>query len=128
MTSSDAAARRRRSERHGRRAEQLAAWYLRFKFYRILARRWRTPLGEIDLVAKRGRTLAFVEVKARATEAAAIEAITPAARVRIARAAQLWLTRYPAAASLTLRFDVVIIAGRGWPRHLRSAFDGAGGA
>jgi putative endonuclease len=58
---------RQSAERGGRRAESLAAWWLRLKGWRILARRVRTPVGEIDLVARRGRTIAFVEVKARAT-------------------------------------------------------------
>ncbi len=129
LTEPTASAKRRQSERHGRRAERIAAWYLRAKLYRIIARRWRTPVGEIDLVAKRGRTLAFIEVKTRATDEAAVEAITMAARVRIARAAQVWLTRYPAAAAtLSLRFDVIVVARARWPRHIRSAFDGAGQA
>ena len=71
--------RRQGAERLGRRAESIAAWYLRLKGYRILARRYRTPLGEIDLVAKRGQTLAFVEVKARTSQeqGSALETITP---------------------------------------------------
>ena len=71
---------RRLAERRGRRAETLAAWYLRLKGYRILARRYRTPVGEIDLIVRRGRLVAFVEVKRRPTEAEAAEAVTrPAA-------------------------------------------------
>jgi len=121
------APRRVQAERRGRSAEALAAAYLRAKGYRILARRFRVPVGEVDLVAKRGRTLAFVEVKARRTGDAGIEAITPQGRARIARAAEAYLSRYPAAAALTLRFDVVVIAPWRLPRHLVGAF-GAGGA
>ena len=79
------------------------------------------------LVAKRGRTIAFIEVKARRTGDAGIEAISPQGRARIARAAEAYVSRYPAAAALTLRFDVIAIAPWRWPRHLVGAF-GAGGA
>lgn len=115
-----------RAERRGRTAETLAAAFLRAKGYRILARRFRVPVGEVDLVAKRGRTLAFIEVKARHSEDAGIEAISPQGRARIARAADAYLSRYPAAAALTLRFDVIVISPWRWPRHLVGAF-GAGG-
>ncbi|MGD9737822.1 MAG: YraN family protein [Bauldia sp.] len=120
--SSDETLRRRDRERHGRRAEAMAAWFLRLKGYRVVARRYRTPVGEIDLVVKRGRALVFVEVKARATELAGALAVTPAARARIARAGEAWLSRYPAAARLDLRFDVVVILPRRWPVHIRDAF------
>ena len=66
---------RRKAEQGGRRAERLAAWWLRLKGWHILAMRARTPVGEIDLIARRGRTLAFIEVKARATEAGAAIAL-----------------------------------------------------
>lgn len=122
----DETGRRRGSERRGRSAERLAALFLRMKGYRIIARRWRTPVGEIDLVVKRGRALVFVEVKARATTDAGVEAITPTARARIARAGEAWLTRYPAAAALHLRFDVIVIAPRRWPHHIVGAFGGGG--
>lgn len=120
--SSDETLRRRDRERHGRRAEAMAAWFLRLKGYRVVAQRYRTPVGEIDLVVKRGRALVFVEVKARATELAGALAVTPAARARIARAGEAWLSRYPAAARLDLRFDVVVILPRRWPVHIRDAF------
>jgi putative endonuclease len=122
MASSGETLRRRDRERHGRRAEAMAAWFLRLKGYRIVARRYRTPVGEIDLVVKRGRALVFVEVKARATELAGALAVTPAARARIARAGEAWLSRYPAGARLDLRFDVVVILPRRWPVHIRDAF------
>ena len=118
---------RQAAERRGRRAERIAAWYLRLKGYGILARRFRGPLGEIDLVVKRRGTLVFVEVKARADDDTGFEAVGPKARARLAHAAESWLTRYPAAAALRLRFDVIVISpGFSWPRHLKNAF-GAGG-
>ena len=115
------------AERRGRRAETIAAWYLRLKGYGVLARRFRGPIGEIDLVARRWGTVIFVEVKARSGDEAGLEAVGPKARARIARAAEAWLTRYPGAASMKLRFDVIVIPpGFGWPHHLRNAF-GSGG-
>lgn len=117
---------RRDAERRGRRAETVAAWYLRLKGYRVLARRYKTPAGEIDLIVKRGRSVVFVEVKERPDEATAIEAVTPAARRRIARAAALWVSRHPAAASLDQRFDVVLACPGRLPRHLAAVFDSDG--
>ena len=119
---------RRAAEQRGRRAETLAAWLLRLKGYRVIARRFRTPVGEIDLIVRRGRTIAFVEVKYRPTMDEAAEAAGPAGRRRIARAAAAWLARNPAAADLDLRFDVLIAAPRRWPRHLVGVFDADGAA
>jgi len=126
MTERPATALRREAERRGRRAESLAAWLLRLKGYRVLARRYKTPAGEIDLVMKRGRTVVFVEVKQRPDEIAALEAITPAARQRIARAAALWVSRHPAAATLDQRFDIVLACPGRIPRHLAAVFDSGG--
>jgi putative endonuclease len=117
---------RRDAERRGRRAETLALWLLRAKLYRLLARRYRTPAGEIDLIVKRGRTIAFVEVKQRPTGEEAMEAITARGRRRIARAAQIWLAHNPGAAGYDYRFDVVIAADGALPRHLAGVFDGEG--
>ena len=119
---------RRAAERHGRRVESLAAWYLRLKGYRVLDRRYRTAVGEIDLIVRRGRVVAFVEVKMRSTMDAAVGAVTQANRRRVARAAAAWLAAHPAAAGLDLRFDVVIAAPRRLPRHLAGAFDADGAA
>jgi putative endonuclease len=114
---------RRRAERRGRWSESLAAWYLRAKLYRILARRYRTPVGEVDLIARRGRTIVFVEVKRRPTEAEAIDAVRPAARRRIARAAEHWVASHPAALGFDRRFDLIVdVPGRGL-RHLKAVFD-----
>jgi putative endonuclease len=119
---------RRAAERRGRRAEFVAVCLLRLKGYRLLARRYRTPVGEIDLIARRAGTIAFVEVKSRPTFDAAAESVTPLGRQRIARAASLWLARHPAAAALTLRFDAVLVAPNRWPRHLAGVFDADGAA
>lgn len=113
---------RRRAWRRGRRGELLAAWWLRLKGYRILARDFRSPVGEIDLIARRGRVLALVEVKARSSLADAGEAIGRQQRERIARAAGVFLQRYPALGALDLRFDAVLIAPGRRPRHLPDAW------
>jgi putative endonuclease len=119
---------RRAAETRGRRAETIAAWFLRLKGYRVLATRYKTPVGEIDLIVRRGRQVAFVEVKARDSRDAAIFAVTPIGQRRIARAAAVWLAAHPAAAGLDLRFDVVLTMPRRWPRHLTGAFDAEGTA
>lgn len=95
---------------------------LRLKGYRILARDFRVPVGEIDLIARRGRVVAFIEVKSRDSAIAALEAITPRQRRRIARAAQAFIGRYPRYQSFRLRYDVVVVAPRRWPRHLAGAW------
>jgi putative endonuclease len=104
-------------------AESRAAAFLMAKGYRILARRFRTPQGEIDIVAKRRNLLAFVEVKARATLDEAAFAVTPRQQARILNAAQAWLVAHPEHADMELRFDAVLIAPRHLPRHLLAAFD-----
>ena len=114
--------RRRRAHGRGRRAETLAAWWLRLKGYRILARDFRAPGGEIDLIARRGSVLALVEVKARPSLVEAQEAVQPRQRRRIARAAEIFLQRHPALAGLDLRFDVVLLAPRTRPHHLADAW------
>jgi putative endonuclease len=113
---------RRGAYGRGRKAERLAAWWLRLKGYRILARDFRVPLGEIDLIARRGAVLAVVEVKARGDLATAAEAIGRRQRTRIQRAAEIFLQRHPALAALGLRFDVVLVAPGRWPRHIAGAW------
>ncbi len=103
-------------------AETRAAWLLRLKLHAILARRWRCPMGEIDLIARRGHTLVFVEVKARATLEAAVEAVTPRAQARILASADLWVARNPYYAEHDRRFDIVAVVPGLWPRHLADAF------
>ena len=112
---------RRAAERGGRRAERLAAWWLRLKGWRILAIRARTPVGEVDLVARRGRVLAFVEVKARATEADAAIALDDWRLKRVARAAEALAPRY-ARPGDTIRIDAMFMIARSWPRHVANVW------
>ncbi len=114
---------RRAAERGGRRAERLAAWWLRLKGWRILAMRARTPVGEIDLVARRGRTLAFVEVKARATAAEADLALDEFRLRRVARAAEALAARH-ARPGDTIRIDAVFVVPGRWPRHVENIWHG----
>jgi len=109
--------------RTGIAAESRAAAYLMAKGYRILAKRFRTPYGEIDLVARRRSLLAFVEVKARPSLDEAAYAVTPRQQQRIINAAQAWLMAHPEHAEFDLRFDAVLIAPKSLPRHLLAAFD-----
>jgi putative endonuclease len=109
--------------RTGLSAEARAAAYLMAKGYRILAKRFRTPVGEIDLVARRRNVVVFVEVKARATLDDAAYAVTPRQQRRIIDAAQTWLMAHPEHAEFDLRFDAMLIAPRHLPRHLLAAFD-----
>lgn len=113
---------RRRAWRYGRLAETACAWHLRLRGYGIIARGFRTPVGEIDIVARRGRTLAVVEVKARADFAAAAEALGTRQRRRIADAALMFLRAHPDLAGLDLRFDVMLVRPWRWPRHLTDAW------
>ena len=114
---------RQRAERGGRRAERLAAWWLRLRGWRILAVRARTPVGEVDLVARRGRVLAFVEVKARASEDAAAFALDEWRLRRVARAAEALAPRY-AQPGDDIRIDAVFLVPRRLPRHLANVWHG----
>ena len=107
----------------GLSAESKAAALLMAKGYRVLAKRFRTPHGEIDIIARKRSLLAFVEVKARATLDDAAYAVTPRQQQRIINAAQGWLTAHPEHAEFELRFDAMLIAPRRLPRHLLAAFD-----
>jgi putative endonuclease len=109
--------------RTGLSAESRAAAFLIAKGYRILARRFRTPHGEIDIVARRRQLLAFVEVKARRSLDEAAYAVTPRQQLRIIAAAQGWLMAHPEHSAFELRFDAMLIAPRRLPRHLPGAFD-----
>src|ERR1700735_1548284 len=118
-----AAAERVAAFQTGLSAETRAAAYLMAKGYRILAKRFRTPYGEIDIVARKRGLLAFVEVKARASLDEAAYAVTPRQQARIIDAAQAWLMAHPEHAEYELRFDAMLIAPRRLPRHLLAAFD-----
>ena len=104
-------------------AESRAALLLIAKGYRIAARRWRTPVGEIDIVARRRGVLVFVEVKAREKLADAAESIGRRQQQRIIAAAEFWLAGHPDDAMSNMRFDVVLVAPRRLPVHLAAAFD-----
>jgi putative endonuclease len=109
--------------RFGLSAESRAAAYLIAKGHRIVARRWRSPVGEVDIVARRRRTLIFVEVKARERLDDAAEAILPRQQRRIIGAANAWLASHPKDADCDIRFDVVLVAPKSLPRHIMAAFD-----
>ena len=113
---------RRKAEQAGRWAEAVAALLLRLKGYRIIGQRQRGPLGEIDIIARRGRVLALVEVKQRASRTAALEAVSPRQQARIARAAALLEVRHPEFASLDRRFDVVLVTPWRLPVHVMDAW------
>jgi putative endonuclease len=111
--------RRRRAERGGRRAESLAAWWLRLRGWGILARRVRCAVGEVDLVARRGRTVAFVEVKARTSPAAAEAALDEYRLRRVAAAAAAIAHRF-ARPGDDIRIDAVLIVPWRLPRHIEN--------
>ena len=114
---------RKKAERHGRRSETFAAAMLLLKGYRILGRRVKTRVGEIDLVARSPTGIVcFIEVKARADAGAAAEAVVVRQQARIARAAELFLAARPALANARFRFDIVTVSRRALPRHLRDAW------
>ena len=113
---------RQRAHRLGHAAEWRVVWRLRLAGYSILARRYKTKLGEIDIVARRGDLLAFVEVKARADAETAADALGGRQFGRVSRAASLFVARHPGHAACSLRFDAVLVSGsfwrRVWPTHL----------
>jgi putative endonuclease len=109
--------------RTGLSAETRAVAWLMAKGYRILAKRFRSPYGEIDIVAQRRNLIAFVEVKARATLDDAAYAVTPRQQRRIIDAAQAWLMTHPEHSGFDLRFDAMLIAPKCLPRHVLAAFD-----
>ena len=114
---------RHAAERRGRGAETIAAWWLRLHGWRILARRARVPGGEVDIVARRGHTLAFVEVKARATDEAAGFALDAWRLRRVLVAAERLSRRYMRAGD-ALRIDAIFIVPRRLPRHLPDIWQG----
>lgn len=117
---------RRQREQAGRRAETAAALWLQMKGYRILDRRARMPACEIDLVARKGRFVVFVEVKSRRTLALALESVTPQLRGRLEEAANQWVSRRRGMQDLLWRFDVVMLAPGRLPRHMRDAWRAQG--
>jgi putative endonuclease len=114
---------RRKAEATGRRGERLAAWWLRLKGWRILDRRVRTPAGEIDLIARKGNLVAFVEVKTRATAAELDFAIDERRLSRVAAAAEYLMPKY-AQPGDDIRVDVILLAPGTRPRHIENAWIG----
>ncbi len=117
------AAKRTAAFRLGVSAENRAALFLAAKGYRALKKRWKTPVGEIDLVVKRGTLIVFVEVKARAKIEAAAESVLPRQKKRIIAAAEAWLAAHPEHAGYDMRFDAVLMAPGKLPQHIASAFE-----
>lgn len=122
MTAGGRDARRQEAERRGHRAETLAALALVLKGYRILARRYRTPIGEIDLIARKGDLIALVEVKGRAEARRAVDAVSLSAQQRIRAAGELWLSRQRDAHRLSIRCDILAVVPWRWPTHYPDAF------
>jgi putative endonuclease len=116
-------AKRQSAFRLGVSAEGRAALLLAAKGYRELARRWKSPLGEVDLVMRRGKTIVFVEVKARARIDDAAWAVLPRQQRRIVGAAEAWLAAHPEHAGYDIRFDAVLVAPRRLPQHIEAAFE-----
>ncbi len=114
---------RQRAEKHGRLGEIAAAWWLRLHGWRIVAQRVRTAKGEIDLIARPGRTLAFVEVKTRSTQAGLALAIDEFRLRRVAAAAGMLAPRYGAGADV-IRIDVILVRPWRWPVHLPNVWHG----
>lgn len=110
---------RRGAERRGRRAEKTAIWWLRLKGYSILATRFKRPIGEIDIIARRGQTLAFIEVKQRMTLERAQSAVPDQAWRRMVRTADAWASTQRRARSLNWRYDLIAIVPKRLPKHFR---------
>jgi putative endonuclease len=113
---------RQKAERLGRTAEAKAAMMLRLKGYRIVAQRWKSPSGEIDLIIRRGEVIAFVEVKARASTDEALVSVASHQRRRIVNAAHHWLASNPDANACDCRFDIVLVTPYQWPQHIANAY------
>jgi putative endonuclease len=110
------------AERFGRWAEAACRLALRFKGYRVVAARARTPVGEIDIVAVRGDSVAIVEVKARRESQLAAAALSERQCQRLVRAAAVFLARHPEWTGRSVRFDVMLVAPWRWPHHLPDAW------
>ncbi len=113
---------RKKSEKQGRRAEILSLWYLRCKGYYLISARYKCPVGEADLVMKTGHTLVFVEVKWRKSIDQAIESLRKKQRQRIEAAAKFFLAKNHTLQDCSVRFDVIALAPRRLPRHIKGAW------
>ena len=113
-----------KAEKHGHRAEWMAAWALRLKGWRICAKRFKTKSGEVDIVARKRDLVIMVEVKARPTLLEAMDAVTVTTQRRIESAGDIWLSRQPDFGKLSVRYDLVAVLPRQWPVHVERIFDG----
>lgn len=113
---------RQKAFKRGVLAEKAAAMMLRFKGYKILSTRYKTPFGEVDIIAYKAKTLVFIEVKARSTVEAAAESITPRQQKRITRAASSFLASHKEYEGFDCRFDAVLITGLRPPKHIENAW------
>jgi putative endonuclease len=111
------------AEKLGRRGETIAAWFLRLKGWRVVAMRVKTPRGEVDLIARRGKTIAFVEVKARANARDLATAIDAYRLRRVAAAAEILLPKYGKECE-NMQIDVIMVAPWRWPNHLPNVWHG----
>lgn len=108
--------------KRGQTAEYLAALYLMLKGYRILSIRYKTPIGEIDIIAKRGNLIAFVEVKSRSNMQLAVDAVSTQSQRRIEAASRIWQARQVNSVLFSFRYDIIAMVPMRWPSHLIDAF------
>ena len=114
------------AERKGRKGETLAMIFLMLKGYRIIARRYKTKLGEVDIIARKRDVVAMVEVKARASLLEAMDAVDFSTMKRIESAGDIWLSKQRDYAQLNIRYDLIAILPRKWPVHVESLFQARG--
>jgi len=115
---------REKAEKHGHVAEFVALMYLRLKGYRLLAQRFKTPQGEVDLIMRRRDVTAFIEVKARSSRDHGVEAVTITQSRRISAAARFWMARDRISNRTFCRFDIVVVSPYLLPHHIENAFPG----
>ena len=115
---------REQAESYGHFAELVALMYLRLKGYRLLAQRFKTPQGEVDLIMRRRDVTAFIEVKARSTRDHGVEAVTTTQSRRITAAARFWMARDRISNRNFCRFDIVVVSPYLLPHHIENAFPG----
>jgi len=108
--------------RKGLRAEWLCAFSLLLKGYRIVGRRFKTPVGEVDLIARKRDVIVFIEVKARPNTNTALESISLTAQRRISSSAEWWISQQTDGASLSWRFDVMAVIPLRWPKHFENVW------
>lgn len=113
---------RQKAQKLGIASEALAAFALRLKGYQIIERNYKTKLGEIDIIARKGDLIAIVEVKARNTLNASLDSVGYQSVQRIHDAADLWLAKQKDAQLLSMRFDIVAVQPMRWPTHVADAF------